>query len=258
MTRRVTLLATAVATLLAAAGVQAQNSTEEINPESTNCVYNFGSGNLKWCVSEHGNLMKFESPAGLEHIRVATLFEGYVVCVNDQPLYWDHGQLEGGFGPPLVIAGPTASGVTIRRTTTDGKFQLDQKWSRDTTERDVTVQMTLRNLGPLAADVHLSRVGDIDVNATTGNDYYDDSVVGAWLRDATAANHAVTMYGLTLTVPVSSVVETGPWNVGTPKCAPPAAVSPGGPTDPIVHILYSIGSMKTNAAKIVKVGYRAQ
>jgi hypothetical protein len=256
MTRRVTLLATAVATLLAAAGVQAQNSTEQINPEATVCKYNFGSGNLKWCVSEHGNLMQFESPAGVEHMRVATLYEGYSVCVNNQPLYFDHGEVEGGFGLPVVTAGPTATSVTIRRTTNDGKFQLDQKWTRDSTERDVTVQMTLRNLGPVAENVRLIRTGDIDVNNTPFDDYYDDSLVGAWVRDGTAANHAVTMYGLTLTVPVLSVVER-PWGMA-PLCAPPAVATPGGPGDPVVHIIYSMGSMKTNAAKIVKVGYRAQ
>jgi hypothetical protein len=259
MTRRVTLLATAIATVLAAAGVQAQNASGDISPESTPCVYNFGSGNLVSCASADGNLMQFQSPAGAvhEHMRVATLWEGYTICVNNVAAYYDLGVVEAGFGPPVVISPPTASAVGIRRTTTDGKFQLDQKWTRDGTERDVKVTMTLRNLGPAATNVKLIRTGDIDVNNTPANDYYDDSVVGAWVRDGTADNVGVTMYGLTLTVPMTSVVDRN-WALVPPLCAPVPAAVPGGPADPAVHIIYSIGSMKLNGSKTVAVGYRAQ
>jgi hypothetical protein len=256
MSSRITLLATAVATLLAAAAANAQSATTNAiaagaEPESTACTYIFGSGNLKWCVNEHGNLMQFESPAGQEHIRVGGYQEGYVVCVNgDAATYYDNGLTEAGWFAPVLVA-KTTSSVTIDRTTSDGRFKLTQKWSRDTTERDLTVQMTLLNLGP-AVNVKLARNADIDANNDFVDDRYDASRYGAWVRDI----DGVAMYGLTLSPAPTAVIESV--SVPTAKCNPVPAAVPGGPGDPGAYVIYDFGALKTNAKKIVKVGYRAQ
>jgi hypothetical protein len=256
MSSRITLLATAVTALLAAAAGNAQNvATNAIaagaEPESTACTHLFGSGNLKWCVNEHGNLMQFESPAGQEHIRIGGFQEGYVLCVNgDAATYYDNGLGETGWFPPVLVAKTTTS-VTIDRTTNDGKFKLTQKWTRDSTERDLTVQMTLLNLGP-AVNVKLARNSDIDANNDPPDDRYDASRYGAWVRDV----DGVAMYGLTLSPAPTSVIEGV--SLSSAKCNPIPAAVPGGPGDPGVYVIYNFGEMKTNAKKIVKVGYRAQ
>jgi hypothetical protein len=257
MKPRITMLATAVATLLAATAANAQSTeqTEEVAPigtDSIECAYNFGSGNLEWCVSSHGNLMKFESPDNYEHIRVGGYIEGYALCVAGAMKAYDHGSLEVGFGPPTLVAS-TATSVTVRRFTTDNRFLIDQKWTRDTNERDLTVQMTLQNLGPPAAGVRLIRIADLDVDNDPSDLHFDKSVQGLWVRDDL---HAVTMYPLTTTVANQSVLVG--YSAAAPVCVPAAIATPGGPADVMGYVIYDIGSMNTNAKKITKFGYRSQ
>lgn len=257
MKPRITMLATAVATLLAAAAANAQDTRTDAgiaaaeDIESTPCTHEFGSGNLKWCVNEHGNLMRFESPAGQEHIRsVAGYQEGYVVCVNgNNATYYDNALSEAGWLASVLVAKTTTS-ITIDRTTADGRFKLTQKWTRDTNERDVTVQMTLMNLGPPAV-VKLARNADLDVNNDAGEEKIDKSRYGTFVRDS----DGVALYGLTLTLPFTTAIENP--SLVAPKCDPVSAAVPlvgdGG-----VYVTYSLGQMNTNAKKVVKVGYRAQ
>ena len=48
---------------------------------STNCFATFAIGTVTYCVSEHGNVARFTSPAAApEHIRIGTIREGYAVC----------------------------------------------------------------------------------------------------------------------------------------------------------------------------------
>ena len=65
-----------------------------------------GSTFLKVCISKHGNVVGFESPAGAEHIRNGTFEEGYAVCQADAELPsihgYDVGAYEFGFGAATV------------------------------------------------------------------------------------------------------------------------------------------------------------
>ena len=229
-------------------------STEALSsvaPASTDCTYEFGAtnGNFRWCISEHGNLMRFQSPNGQEHVRVGGLQEGYVLCTPDE-VYGDVGITAGGWGPPTVL-GRTSGSVTIRRETTDGRFRLDQRWTRDTVERDLIVRMTLKNLGPRQT-VMLMRNVDPDVNNDFDDDFWDQSAHTGWVRDI----HAFTMTALTRTR-AHRVVIDAPSLINV-DCAPFQAEFPGGPGDPGVSVIYRLGSMRTNAIELVEVGYRVQ
>ncbi len=115
-------------------------------------------------VSNHGNLISFESPAGRQAVFGGR--EGYAVCSQGGLVHGhDTGDVEEGFGAP-TFAQPNGAGtfpLTVTRRTTDGKFQLTQVWNKpDPVEKDVTVAMTLKNVsgGPIDNNVLLSRSGD--------------------------------------------------------------------------------------------------
>jgi len=156
-----------------------------------------------------------------------------------------------------VIAAQTAAGITIRRKTLDGTFQLDQKWSRDNNERDLTLQMTLKNLGP-AANVELGRVVDFNVDFSLDGDYpdrFDRTRNTLWFRDPVNGRDAVTLKLLTLNPNYLAIVANYNSN---PQCIYPQLAFPGGPTDVMGHARYIFGAMGNGAQKVVKLGYRVE
>ena len=60
---------------------EAEQPTAPVVEASTNCFATFAIGTVTYCVSEHGNVARFTSPAAApEHIRVGVVREGYAVC----------------------------------------------------------------------------------------------------------------------------------------------------------------------------------
>lgn len=254
------LLMVAAALLFSAtAYAQDPQAPGDLSAASTNCTYNFGGGDLKWCVSENGNIMKFESPSTFEHIRVGGFYEGYVLCTAGFGPYYDDGGgfvAPSGWGAPTILAGPTGSGVTIQRVTTDGRFRLVQKFSRDTVERDITVQGTLYNQsGAAIGGIRLLRVVDLDVDNVIVNAVHDRSADGVWARQT----HAVSLTGITLKYPrvtwinssVSPIFDGNPCN-GTPVTAPSVNADRG------QVVGYDIGTLAAGKNAAVKWVYRAQ
>ena len=264
MGRSTTLLATAVATLLAAAAAQGQEVVtrdlgEGANPESEACKYNFTASNIKWCLNANGNLVSLKSPGTIEHIRYGSgqAREGYILCVAGALKAYDNAYFSAGFGPPTVIVAKTATGITIRRNTLDGKFQLDQKWSHDNTERDLTLQMTLKNLGA-AANVELGRVTDFNVDIGLDGlfpDVFDRTRNTLWFRDQVNGRDGVTMKLLTLNPTYYAIVAK--YTV-SPQCIYSQLAIPGGPLDVMGHARFVFGPMATGAQRVVKIGYRVE
>jgi hypothetical protein len=231
------------------ASSQSQPGVDPVT-DSLGCTYSFTSSNLKWCVNEDGNLQQFESPAGAEHINFGTRPEGYILCVDGSLVFVDTAVQDlFTMGPPQLLAGPTASSVNIRRTTLNGRWQFDQKWSRDAAERDLTLQMTLQNLGPAVTNVRLVRVVDIDANSATAN-FYDAGRYSAVFRNV----DTVAVTALTLNESPSVEIATV---AGITYCDPPNVAVPGTSGDPKAYIIYDLGNMSSGKKKIVKIGYRA-
>jgi hypothetical protein len=149
--------------------------------------------------------------------------------------------------------------VTIRLVSLDGIFQLDQKWTRDTTERDLTLQMTLQNIGAAAiGPVRLMRVVDIDPNSNPGSNF-DKSRYAVWFR----STDAVSVIGLTLSPsPQVSVAAQTTVSTTPPPCAPTPLATPGGgaisSTTAVAVVAYDFGTMNAGQKKIVKIGYQVQ
>lgn len=110
-----------------------------------------GAGHFKVCISERGNVVSFETPAGYEQ---AISGDGYVLCSAGRPAGpvvhgWDAGGFgEEGFAPPFIDQpnGPNTLPLTITRVTLDGVFEVVQRFGFDGLEKDLTVNMRVRNL----------------------------------------------------------------------------------------------------------------
>jgi hypothetical protein len=226
---------------------------------------------MKICISNHGNLVQFESPAGFEHIRLTDIGEGYIACsavpnagIDELARGFDAGFAESGFGAPTISQpnGPNSLPLTITRSTTDGIFRLTQTFSRDAAEKDVTITMTLRNISASAQQkVLLSRYFDGDIDNST-SDLSATSFDSVWGHDT----YGLMLTALTLSTGHSAVLSKfANWNpngpAGTPRhgrfsCRtfdndPPL---PGG--DFVGWVTYNFGTLNAGASKTVKVLYR--
>jgi hypothetical protein len=178
----------------------------------TNCVYTFSSGQnataFTWCLSSNGNIMRLENAAWPfnEHIRVGTFTEGYAICDwTDDVVAYDYGSSAAGFGPTTVVSGCAGGALpcTMERETSDGNFYLKMVFNRTPVDREIVITETVKNLRNIHTDnVELWRYADVDVNASTGNDWGDRSQASSWARDVTApqAGQRVGLSALTRTV----------------------------------------------------------
>jgi hypothetical protein len=171
-----------------------------------------GASFMHVAVNRQGNLY-FESPKG----ELMTRFnEGYALCRDGLEGFTAYAYSLpvddlGGVGVPPVGLGPVtitqpnpgAFPVTIVRNTHDGTIRLSQTWSvPDAAEKDVTVTMTVRNVGASTignlglmrtADGH-SQYGDSFFRAATTA----DSVFQWWDEDANGTANGLVMSARTV------------------------------------------------------------
>jgi len=241
-------------------------SSGDVSIQSTTTKASFASGTganfLGGKVSNHGNLLSFESPAGQEAAVPAA--EGYALCTDTFTVHGhDTGGVEEGFGPPkFKQPNPGKFPLTITRKTTDGEFQLKQVWSKpDATEKDVTLTMTVKNLSNATIfDIALSRSGDFDVGpgATDQGARTDDSV---WLWDEPGTDNpagGLMLKALTFGTPHSPRIEAqSDWaTTGTrQRCSPFPATTPTARGDFAMRVAYNLGFLSPGQSKTVKLEY---
>ena len=244
-----------------------------IESSSTTPKASFASGTgenrLSVKVSDHGNLMSFESPA----LQEAVIEEGYVVC-SDVGTFGiggvhahDTGSVEGGFGTPTFVQ-PNGSGtfpLTVTRNTTDGKFQLKQLWAKpDAAEKDVTLTMTLTNRSSATIGrVILSRTGDFDV----GPSFEDQGAAtsdSAWLWDDVSGTETppggLMMTALTFGTINDPAVEpltswTNQTNPSRTQCFGTSPNTPVGEGDWTLRMISGLGNLSAGQSKSVKLSY---
>jgi hypothetical protein len=290
MKRILVLVSTVALALLLVGGVAASKQRQEQGPssESPNTTttdkrggdvsiesftqkasFASGSGNayLRVAVSDHGNLLAFESPQGQQ----AVTTEGYVLCSNtstgNAANGYDVGGAEFGFGTP-TFAQPNGAGtfpLTVTRNTTDGKFQLKQVWAKpDAAEKDVTVTMTVTNRSSATINnVLLTRNGDIDAGAfdSSGSGFTDR---GARTRDSAIqwddySDPSVPFNGVVLTAltPQTSnfpAIEAVGSNL-VDCSASGALTTPTSRQDLQMSMQYFMGNIPAGASRTVKYQY---
>jgi hypothetical protein len=218
-------------------------------------------------VSDHGNLMSFESPQGQE----ATFDgqEGYAVCSNFGTTTTVHGHdtgaVESGFGVPTFSQpNPGAFPLTVTRKTTDGKFQLKQVWSKpDPVEKDVTVTMTLTNIsGATIAHVNLARTGDFDAGNSPA-DQGAHTLDSAWQwndlsSEADTPSVGTMLTALTATDHGAHIESRSGWaNGGRTQCLPSNTLAtPTTVQDLTMRAVYGLLDFNAGQSKTVKFEYR--
>ena len=167
---------------------------------SCDTLLTFGSGATltKVCISNEGNIVKFESPAGFEQIGQLNVFrDGYAMCSGNLPTWanvpqgYDPGDasFEAGLGAPTVIqpGGPNTLPLTIIRDSATGTYRLTQSFARDGLHRTVTITMKVTRLSNSdctsagCPPLRLTRAfeGDVD-NNTSANARFGRSVDSVW------------------------------------------------------------------------------
>jgi hypothetical protein len=88
----------------------------------------------------------------------------------------------------------TGAKVVIRRTTADGRFTLDQTWTRDVKERDLKV-LNVLTANVASTAVSFIRYADISADGDALDDAHDYSQSTAWIRDVRAVTLTDMSFG---------------------------------------------------------------
>ena len=253
---RLGIVLLSVVTLAVATPARAQEFDapgSDIIPQTAGCTYTFTSGSgaslFTWCLSTGGNVVRFITPAGQNHIFAEQ--DGYAVCSAAGVHGSDLGTvIPVAFGPPTVLAGCTAgSSCTIQRDTTDGAFRLVQKFTRTVKEFELNVDHTLTNIsGGTIDDVVLMRFAHFGVDNDIGDDRGDRSPRSGWMAD-------VERLGLTAHT-TTQPADTFIINNFPTGCVGPAVATPAPPGNYAVQVNYRLGNMASLKKKVVRVQYR--
>jgi hypothetical protein len=215
------------------------------------CAYTFSSGSgetlFTWCLTSDGNLGRLESPAGFQHVYK----EGYAVCWNDAGTnYYDYGDAEAGFAPPVVVAGCTSgSSCTLQRDTLDGNYRLRMKFTQNKNEKEINIDHTLTNLYTDSfVNLSIARQADLDMDGSAGDDKSGSSSQSVWMHQTWAR------IGLTRRTFGGSASA---WVGGTALSGAPCSdASGGGGIDLAIGLAYHLPSIAAGKSKTFTFQYR--
>jgi hypothetical protein len=221
-------------------------------------------------VSDHGNLLSFQAPKGVEN--VFSNAEGCAVCSDDEISErttngHDMGSIETGFGTP-TFSQPNGTGtfpLTVTRKTADGHFQLTQVWNKpDATEKDITVDMTLKNIsGDTSHRVLLSRSGDLDagncsldLGATTGDSTWQWDDIGGGVDSSRVGTMLTALtFG---TAHLARVESRSDWVTASGSrtdCFAKNLATPTSAQDLAMRVTYDLDDLVAGQSKTVKFEY---
>jgi hypothetical protein len=238
-----------------------------------------GATGFTVCLSDHGNVVQWTTPAGVEH---SIKNDGYVLCSlgGRVPVVhgWDAGiSTEDGFGPPVIDQpnGANTLPLVITRTTDDGVFSLEQSFARDTTEKDLTITMAVKNLSPTTRSrVQLGRYFGMSPNHQTNspnNASTTSDSVFLWddpnqpFVDAPGLVYGVMLTALSYGTQHRPVVEDhDDWNPqdddGPQRGKSCSPINFGGPRIDLLdlrgRITYELGSLASGQSRRVRYLYR--
>jgi hypothetical protein len=185
-----------VAVLLAAASLVAVNyrggaaaKLRLIHPRDGGCAVPFtksvtdGAGvttTLNLCISQEGNITSLFYPdTSASHQQIS--FDAY--CLADlgqftNTWYNDFGGAPGvpassGFGPATITGGPNSNPIVVTRSTTDGKFQLQEYIAVNFVPRSIAVIVSIKNTSGSARTFAFERAVAPKVDGNASDDQYN-------------------------------------------------------------------------------------
>jgi hypothetical protein len=252
-----------------AAAITAQkNSVVATPPATSTCNWTFTSPQtaankfVEFCVTVNGNITEFQSPSGIEHIRVGAVSEGYGICdgTTGAVPYYDYADSgdSGNWQAPVTLA-VTATSVKIARTTTDGLWTLTQTISINKPVASAYVTMALKNNSAVTRLANLVRFADVDAGGVAHNNL-DGTLDSAWGYDP--INSSPPYAGLLLQVTGPNTFNHQGWAINTPNgpnpCTPNANfVGTLTNVDGGIVSLNFLPNIAKGATKTVKLKYTA-
>ncbi len=250
------------------------NDGSGLGADSTTPLTSFVSGadgGTKATISDHGNVINFESPAGFDHLLGGTNLEGYVLCytpAGGAPTAatdlsdWS----EIGFGAPTSTS-TSPTGAVIVRETTDGVLRLRQQFVFRGVEKRLFIQNTIKNLtSGTVSDITFRRVADFDIDvagsaawASFSDNWFSrttrDSVT-AWNLPEDAATAGSEAHALTLRAMRGGQDRAANALDGTAfdGCTATSVATPV-QMDGLGSIDFDLGGLPPGQAKSVKVDY---
>jgi hypothetical protein len=234
----------------------------EVCPDKQKFTFGSGASGFAFCVSDHGNVLELDSPVGFNQISV---LEGYVACGTGVANAYDAGSdsYASGWNNPTAVTqpgGPHTLPLSLTRKSTDGKLQLQQSFDWDTTNKEITVTMVLKNVsGAPITNVKLARYFLGNVDGSAFGDFFDADSDSVWGKDFnTYAGHAVMLSALSLALTHRSDVETfSAWYSSYKTCTPvPQPVPTTTAADYVGRLTFNLGTINAGVSKTVKVLYK--
>jgi hypothetical protein len=154
-----------------------------------------GAGYMKFCITENGNVAKFESPQGYSQMYA----EGYGVCdTTASPLaHYDHEfGASGNWTASTIVQpkGPNTFPLTIVRSTSDGIWTLTQTFSRTAASQTIKIVLALTNNSAGTRNAILQRYADVDADGSGNDDYSDTTDETAWTyHSSMSINHGLAL-----------------------------------------------------------------
>ena len=241
---------------------ETEQPTAPVVESSTNCFATFAIGTLTYCVSEHGNIVRFSSPAAApEHIRIGVIREGYAVCVataagGAQQVSYDSGNVEAGWQAAVTILQPGGANtlpLCITRRT-NNNLEVQQCFSHNANDKEVVVTMTVRNLsGATRFNVMMDRYFDGDIAGTAGNDRYTRSADSVWGEEGQHALALRNINGVASPAHTTAVHTFVGFNAAS--CNQPTIATPTAAGDFVGRLSFQFGNLVANASRTVRVQY---
>ena len=252
----------------AAAAIAQKNSLVATAAATSNCNWTFTSLQtaankyLQFCVTVNGNITEFQSPSGIEHIRVGGFTEGYGICdgTTGAVPYYDYADSgdSGNWLAPVTLS-ITATSVKIARTTSDGVWTLTQTITLNKATASAYVTMALKNNTAVTRLATIVRFADVDAGGVLNNNL-DGTLDSAWGYDPIGSSAPYA--GLMLQVNGPNTFNHQGWAINTSTGPNPCA-----PNANFVGTLTNVDggivswnlfpSIAKNATKTVKLKYTA-
>lgn len=238
-------------------------------------------------ISSSGNLVRFESPRGVEHLGVGVVREGAILCytADTARVAYDVHDQAAGFEEPSFFQsnGPNTVPIEIFRSTGDGILSLRQRYTGSSfvgdgpafdlngdgvacstleecgncTNRTAHLLMEVRNLSDaLVTNVVLVRVADLDVAGASVNRFARTAdSVQVW-RDAGDGSdaHGMVMQAILGQSPAQGLVQT-PARSGSIDCLPESVATPD-LGDFVGKLRWTLGDLMPGETKQVRMHYR--
>lgn len=239
---------------------------------TTTCTHQFtyGSGDtyLQFCVTVNGNIVEFQSPAGIEQIAQGTIGEGYGICdegLSTQYYDWAGDGDSGNWAAPVLVS-ESSDTVKIERTTSDGLWTLTQTINLVAgTNPYAKIVMQLKNNADVAKYADLMRWANAqpaDPGVYGYKENLDSTFDSAWAYVPIAFGAPGNPpYGLMLqNVGATPFTSRGGYTLNTPDAPPscdPGAGYNGTLTnvDGSIFYFYELGLMAKGKTDTVSVRY---